>query len=651
VQGQARATANNLLSIAYAAPEMMVRPYNPSPSTDQYSLAVSYYELRTGRLPYGEPSAGGEEMSAVELMQAKTAGAVTVSLVPPTEQRVIRRALALDPVDRFGSCAEFIDTLVAAIDADESPPSTPIRRPFPWVQSLGVLAGVVAAVVLTAWLVPRQRTEVPQTRHLEEAQTALLRSATADGLDLEMISRAADLAREARDAGEDSDASREMLAVTDAVLQAGRRLEEVEKGSQDLEVLDVARRAIESLPSVVPETLRGALRRGLTDRESVMRARLEADGLAWLGSAMRPDGSVDEQELGKAKAVASSLAQLDEEAGRRLLLAAEAIRNVSKVITDGHPEPAGLDDAVRTLDRVGDTLPAAVAERLTCRIADRIVDRAERRLVDNALASPDAPTSGKTRAIDDSLQDLDSAIKLDPRSWRAMSERGFCESLRGRYPEAIDAYATALLLLPENGGAPTDRNRILQRRAFALKQAGRFGAAADDYLVFMADDPKLVSRLWDLKTIALEKGAYSEAADVLERLDTWAAGAPPSSNGRVPSAEDVLAELAWLVACGFGKDPAGRAVPLAERLHALGGSANQGEAQDAVRQANSLDTLAAAYARAGRFVDAVRSADEAINLLTTVIDREGGTREVEDQRRQAQRHRDAFAKGIAWNEP
>src|SRR2546430_1021677 len=37
---------------AYAAPERLTG--NPSAWTDQYSLAISYYELRVGRLPFEE---------------------------------------------------------------------------------------------------------------------------------------------------------------------------------------------------------------------------------------------------------------------------------------------------------------------------------------------------------------------------------------------------------------------------------------------------------------------------------------------------------------------------------------------------------------------------------------------------------------------
>ena len=37
--------------IAYAAPEVLLGR-GPGPATDQYSLAITYYELRTGTLPF-----------------------------------------------------------------------------------------------------------------------------------------------------------------------------------------------------------------------------------------------------------------------------------------------------------------------------------------------------------------------------------------------------------------------------------------------------------------------------------------------------------------------------------------------------------------------------------------------------------------------
>jgi serine/threonine protein kinase/tetratricopeptide (TPR) repeat protein len=165
VQGEVRATANNLLSIAYAAPEMTVRPFDPSPTTDQYSLAVTYHELRTGRLPYpGHGGADSAEMSALEILKAKSEGFTEVRGLPPGETRVLKRALAREPDARFSSCAEFIDALEMAVERDAAPEPPQVVRPTTasasWLRT-GILAGgVVLAAGLGTYVILPGRTAV-----------------------------------------------------------------------------------------------------------------------------------------------------------------------------------------------------------------------------------------------------------------------------------------------------------------------------------------------------------------------------------------------------------------------------------------------------------------------------------------------------------
>ena len=55
-------------SPAYMAPECIVRQ-QPSRASDQYSLAITYYELRSGELPmHDDPWAGLTLLFAVGLM-------------------------------------------------------------------------------------------------------------------------------------------------------------------------------------------------------------------------------------------------------------------------------------------------------------------------------------------------------------------------------------------------------------------------------------------------------------------------------------------------------------------------------------------------------------------------------------------------------
>jgi serine/threonine protein kinase len=110
-QEEVRATGNTMASLAYAAPELVTAPYDPSPSTDQYSLALSYVELRTGRLPY-------DDIGPVAILKAKLDGAIDLSALGAAEAVVVGRALALDPARRWQNCVEFARALRAAIPPD-----------------------------------------------------------------------------------------------------------------------------------------------------------------------------------------------------------------------------------------------------------------------------------------------------------------------------------------------------------------------------------------------------------------------------------------------------------------------------------------------------------------------------------------------------
>lgn len=87
-------------TLDYAAPEVF-RGWL-SDHTDQYSLAVTYYQLRTGELPFPKAAAfdPGYQRPAPDL-----------SLVPAAEARVIGRALAPIPQERWPSCTELVNQL------------------------------------------------------------------------------------------------------------------------------------------------------------------------------------------------------------------------------------------------------------------------------------------------------------------------------------------------------------------------------------------------------------------------------------------------------------------------------------------------------------------------------------------------------------
>ncbi|WP_254508327.1 serine/threonine-protein kinase [Anatilimnocola floriformis] len=91
---------------AYAAPEAINN--RPVPASDQYSLAVTYIELITGRWPFF-----GVTQTAI--YREKDEGRHNLSFITNARSRAaLKRALSKLPQDRFSTCTEFIQTLAAA---------------------------------------------------------------------------------------------------------------------------------------------------------------------------------------------------------------------------------------------------------------------------------------------------------------------------------------------------------------------------------------------------------------------------------------------------------------------------------------------------------------------------------------------------------
>jgi hypothetical protein len=85
----------------YAAPEFFKD--RVSSRSDQYSLAVTYCELRGGRLPF----AGSRE----RVLHGHLHDEPDLTMLPPAERPVVRRALAKTPHHRWRSCTEFVAAL------------------------------------------------------------------------------------------------------------------------------------------------------------------------------------------------------------------------------------------------------------------------------------------------------------------------------------------------------------------------------------------------------------------------------------------------------------------------------------------------------------------------------------------------------------
>jgi serine/threonine protein kinase len=115
-------TATTCGSAPYMAPEVWAR--RASEQTDQYSLAATYVHLRLNRLLFP-----GSNLLELALMAQQDVP--DLHELGEAEQRVLLRALAKDPAQRYPRCCEFTEALEKALDPlIEWPTIHPDRAPM-----------------------------------------------------------------------------------------------------------------------------------------------------------------------------------------------------------------------------------------------------------------------------------------------------------------------------------------------------------------------------------------------------------------------------------------------------------------------------------------------------------------------------------------
>jgi tetratricopeptide (TPR) repeat protein len=250
---------------------------------------------------------------------------------------------------------------------------------------------------------------------------------------------------------------------------------------------------------------------------------------------------------------------------------------------------------------------------------------------------------------------LESAVAADPRYAEAHNNLGVLLQSEGRLEDALRSYRRAIALRPDYAFARHNLGSALLARgallaaiaelseavriapgyaqahytlASALGRAGRIDEEIGHYRRALEASPDYVEALSNLGAALVTAGRAGEAIEPLRRAlgirPGYAAalinlGAAHRARGELAEAEVAfrralaseplsplaLAGLAWVLAVHpeeSRRDPA-KAVALAERASRL--------ARD---DASVLDALAAAYAAAGRFEDAVAEAERALVL-------------------------------------
>jgi hypothetical protein len=93
------------LTPIYSPPELFAG--KPNRNSDQYSLAIVYQEMLTGKLPF-------DGTTAAHLAAQHLHDPPVLSALPKSDQPIIARALSKDPDKRFRSCRALINALVKA---------------------------------------------------------------------------------------------------------------------------------------------------------------------------------------------------------------------------------------------------------------------------------------------------------------------------------------------------------------------------------------------------------------------------------------------------------------------------------------------------------------------------------------------------------
>lgn len=86
--------------------------------TDQYALAVSYCQLRGGKLPFANCPRHFEG--------TYSRPAPDLSMLPPQERAIVARSLAPVPLDRWPTCTELIAQLAALFELPKTSGSIPL---------------------------------------------------------------------------------------------------------------------------------------------------------------------------------------------------------------------------------------------------------------------------------------------------------------------------------------------------------------------------------------------------------------------------------------------------------------------------------------------------------------------------------------------
>ncbi|MCC8036752.1 MAG: serine/threonine protein kinase [Bacteroidales bacterium] len=138
-------------TMAYMAPERFREDYESTPESDIWSLGATLYELITGHVPFGED--GG-----LAQMQGKRQVQPIKKPIPKDVKKLVYDCLDPEPKKRPSA-----QTIARAASQRHYPPRSL------WTAIVGIALIVVAAVIITLALIPKNVEQAPQPLSHEEA--------------------------------------------------------------------------------------------------------------------------------------------------------------------------------------------------------------------------------------------------------------------------------------------------------------------------------------------------------------------------------------------------------------------------------------------------------------------------------------------------
>jgi tetratricopeptide (TPR) repeat protein len=194
-------------------------------------------------------------------------------------------------------------------------------------------------------------------------------------------------------------------------------------------------------------------------------------------------------------------------------------------------------------------------------------------------------TQGK---LSEAVVHFREAVKIKPHYSDAHNNLGGILTLEGKLSEAIEHYRSALQIEPDYMEAEKNLN-------IALASRERLAEKIEHYRRYLSTYPDDANALLNMGTTLQTLGMFAEASEHYEKTLQIE-----------PENTSALNNLAWLLATGkeAGNRNGNKAVELARLASTMAGGKNPA----------ILDTLAAAYAEAGDFPEAIETAQRALSL-------------------------------------